>query len=140
MRPCLPGSVGLPAFTFFMAIYILEGDPGVNDSLRVLLGSLGHRVFPHRDGVGFFRCAPPAPDDYVIVDLALPVVGGATVIRWLQRLVDPPRILAISGAPQAAIDAQLRGLRAVPVLRKPLREAEIVDQLFGPKKRQGDPE
>ena len=112
-----------------MTIHILEGDPGVNDSLVVLLESLGHRALSHRDGGAFFRCDPPAPEDTVIVDLALPGISGVAVIKWLQRLADPPRIIVIAGAPQAAIEAQLRGLPLAPVLRKPLRESDLVAQL-----------
>lgn len=112
-----------------MTIHILEGDSGVNDSLLVLLESLGHHVLSHRDGGAFFRCDPPAPQDTVIVDLALPVVSGVAVIKWLQRLADPPRIIVIAGAPQAAIEAQLRGLRIAPALRKPLRESDLVARL-----------
>jgi len=114
-----------------MAIHILEGDPGVNDSLLVLLGSLGHQVLSHRDGAAFFRCDPPLPEDSVIVDLALPVTGGVAVIKWLQALARPPRIVPISGEPQAVIEAQVRGLRLPPVLRKPLREDDIIARLRG---------
>jgi hypothetical protein len=35
----------------------------------------------------------------------------------------------MSGEAQAAIDAQVRGLRIAPVLRKPLRESDIVAAL-----------
>ncbi len=115
-----------------MAIHVLESDPGVNDSLVVLLENLGYRVVAHRDGASFFRSEPPAAGDCVIVDLALPVIGAAAAIKWLQRLTDPPHIIAMSGDGQSTIEARVRGLQVGPVLRKPLRRDDILARLPRP--------
>jgi FixJ family two-component response regulator len=111
-----------------MAIHILEGDPGVSDSLALLLKNLGHHVVSHRDGISFFTQDPPSRDDTVIVDLALPRTGGIAVIKWLQRLREPPHIVAISAQPQRMIDAELRGMK-VHLVRKPLRADAILTHI-----------
>ncbi len=103
-----------------MTVHILEDDPGVSDSLDVLLRGMGHRTVAHADAESFFAADVPGPEDLVVVDLMLPGISGARVIRWLSRLKEPPRVVAISGQPRSAIDAQLRGLEHCPVLRKPL--------------------
>lgn len=108
-----------------MAIHVLEDDPGVSDSLALLLGHMGFEVICYHDAEHFFRSAPPTSTDLVLVDLALPGISGAEVIRWLQRLKDPPRVVAMSGQSQAVIDAELRGIGATQVMRKPLNQAAI---------------
>lgn len=108
-----------------MTIHILEDDPGVSDSLAILLRNNGFRVRAYPDAESFFRSDPPRRDDAVLVDLRLPGIDGASVVRWLQHLAAPPRIIVITGQPQAEIETQLRGLEVPHILRKPLTEGEI---------------
>jgi FixJ family two-component response regulator len=108
-----------------VAVHILEDDPGVADSLVLFLRGMGHEAVAYPDAETFFEALPPLPDDLIIVDLLLPGVCGAGVIRWLQRMPRPPRVIAITGQPQFAIEKQTRGLENVPVLRKPLTRETI---------------
>jgi FixJ family two-component response regulator len=112
-----------------VAVYILEDDPGVRDSLRFLLEALGHVVFAFPDAETFFRAEPPIESDTMIIDLGLPGVGGADVVRWLQAQQARPKIICISGQSQKSIDEQLRGLGATELLRKPLSSDVIVARL-----------
>lgn len=107
-------------------VHIVEDDPGVSDSLRSLLQALGHDVVSHPDAESFFESAPPSDHDVVIVDLGLPGIGGAQVIRWLDRLTPRPRVVAISGQPQKVIEDELRGIPSVRLLRKPLSGDSLV--------------
>lgn len=111
---------------FAGTVHIVEDDPGVSDSLRFLLLALGHDVVSHLDAESFFECSPPTERDVVIVDLGLPGIGGAHVIRWLQQLTQRPRIIAISGQTQKVIEDELRGLPVVQLLRKPLSGTALV--------------
>jgi FixJ family two-component response regulator len=112
-----------------VAVHVLEDDPGVSDSLALLLDHLGFEVICHADAEEFFRCEPPSGRDIVFVDLMLPGISGKEVIRWLQRLRDPPRIVAMSGQSQGIIDAELRGVGVTQVIRKPLNHTAITAQL-----------
>ncbi|NLH81665.1 MAG: response regulator [Phyllobacteriaceae bacterium] len=105
---------------------MVEDDPGVSDSLRSLLQALGHDVVSHPDAESFFESAPPSDHDVVIVDLGLPGIGGAQVIRWLDRLTPRPRVVAISGQPQKVIEDELRDIPSVRLLRKPLSGDSLV--------------
>ncbi len=108
-------------------IHILEDDPGVSHALRLLLEQLGHEVSCHPDAESFFELAPPHHEDLVIVDLALPGISGVQVVRWINELADPPRVVIMSGLPQTAIDREISGSVKRPpvVVRKPLTEASI---------------
>jgi len=101
-------------------IQIVEDDPGVADALVTLLEGMGHHAHVHADAEAFFEGTPPKGDDVVIVDLSLPGIGGAQVIRWLHSMAAPPRVIAISGQPQTTIDRALRDVPVTRLLRKPL--------------------
>ena len=108
-----------------MAVHIVEDDPGVSDSLLMFIRGMGFVAFAYPDAESFFEADPPQPEDTIIVDLLLPGISGAGVIRWLQELKDPPRVIAISAQSQSAIERQVRGIAGVEILRKPLSSAVI---------------
>lgn len=103
-----------------MTIHVLEDDAAVNDSLVVWLKNMGHDAVAYRTPEQFFQQGPPAASDIVIVDLLLPRIPGVAVVKWLQRLKTPPRVIAITGQPQSALDATLRDVKIPVLLRKPL--------------------
>jgi FixJ family two-component response regulator len=111
-----------------VTIHILEDDPGVSDSLLMFLNGMGLTVATYPDAESFLEGDLPGAGDTIIVDLLLPGISGAKVIGWLQGLKDPPRVIAITGQPQAAIEKQIHGLGAVQVFRKPL-SAETISQI-----------
>lgn len=109
-----------------MAVHIVEDDPGVCDSLKLLLQHLGHCVSTYPDAETFFETRPPGPEDVVIVDLGLPGISGAHVIDWIAALKTAPRVIAISGQTQHQIDKALAQVSRPPILlRKPLTEAKL---------------
>lgn len=110
-----------------VAVHILEDDPGVSDALRLLLTQYGHKVIAHPDAESFFEARPPRHEDVVIVDLGLPGISGAQVIRWLGALERPPRIICITGQAQHAIDEQLGDVAPPILLRKPLTEDKLTE-------------
>lgn len=112
-----------------MAVHVLEDDPGVSDSLSLLLDHLGFEVVRYADAEEFFRSTPPTGRDIVFVDLMLPGISGKEVIRWLKQLRDPPRIVVMSGQSQGTIEAELRGIGVTQVIRKPLSHTAITAQL-----------
>ncbi|MDN3718519.1 response regulator [Roseibium salinum] len=78
------------------------------------LEGLEHRPVTYPDGETFLARAELASEDWVIIDLGLPGISGVDVIRKIRHLPDPPRILAITGKPQARL---LTHLKALPGLK-----------------------
>ncbi len=109
-----------------MAVYLLEDDPGVSDSLEIILEQLGHDVVVYASAEAFFNDEPPNESDTVIVDLGLPGINGGNAIRWINRLSSPPRVIAISGQPRNMIERQFAGKEVPIVLRKPLNEDRLI--------------
>lgn len=110
-----------------MTVYVVEDDAGVSDSLLLLLRDMGHEAIAFPDAETFFRASPPGVEDTVFVDLVLPGISGTGIIRWLQNLRDPPRIIAMTGQSNQAIEWQLQGVTVTHLLRKPLDYRCIAD-------------
>ncbi len=108
-----------------MNIHIVEDDYGVRDALSEFVCSLGFSARSYEDGEAFLRAAPPLESDIVFVDLGLPGMSGTDVIRWIEKQRDPPRVVAISGQPRRDIDAMLREMPTLALIRKPL-EADAI--------------
>ncbi len=109
-----------------MLVHVLEDDPGVSDSLQLLLEQVGHEVRLYPTAEAFFHSGKPKPDDLVLVDLGLPDASGADVIDWMGELPVAPRIVAISGQSRLAIESQLGIANRLPLLRKPLNEDALL--------------
>ncbi len=112
-----------------MTVHIIDDDAAVREAMGLVIDQCGHRTVGHGTAEAFFRDAAPTACDVVFVDLFLPGLRGGAVIRRLQSLAQPPRIIAMSGGAQHVIDAELRGIAGVPVMRKPLSQAAIASHL-----------
>lgn len=109
-----------------MTVYIVEDDPGVADSLSIILEENGCETAVFNDAETFMKMAVPAPEDVAIVDLGLPGIGGDDAVRWLNSREKPPRIIVISGQPRNVIERHFNGDVAPVVLRKPLTEEVLL--------------
>lgn len=103
-----------------MVVHIVEDDEAVADALSTVLGVLGYHPAVYRDGETFLSDAFVGSDDLVIVDLGLPGMSGVDLVKQLRSLPLLPRIILISGKPQARLDRHMRGIADLPLLRKPL--------------------
>ncbi len=113
-------------------VYVLEDDPAVLDSLTQILESRGLKVKGFPDAETFFANVVPIQTDIVIVDILLPGINGAQVIRWVKNLADrPQKILAISGQVKTKLTNQLYDLSDIQVIDKPLFESELELHLGG---------
>lgn len=113
-----------------MVIHLVEDDLAVADALSMVLGDLGHSVRCYPDGETFFATSQASSLDSVIVDLGLPGVSGAEVVKRLQNSRSMPRVVVISGKPKSMMDRALNNLPPVAVLRKPLSVSALFEH-FG---------
>ncbi|MBA4205444.1 response regulator [Pannonibacter phragmitetus] len=113
----------------YVTVHIVEDDFGVSDALSILVEGMGHDAVVYPDAESFFEGEPPASGDLVIVDLGLPGVSGAQVVRWLGEFRDPPKVIVISGQPGNRLREMLSGINPFAFLRKPLSEEELAPYL-----------
>jgi two-component system chemotaxis response regulator CheY len=118
-------------------ILVVDDEPLVRDTLRLLLESAGHEVIQAEDGDGALALYPVERPDLVISDMVMPARSGLETIEELRRMNPAVRIIAISGGGRGGgLDqleaAQQRG--AAAVLAKPFRRAallELVGRVLG---------
>lgn len=102
-----------------MAFIIVEDDSAVADALQALLAGAGHDTRICTSAERLFESGPPRGGDTVIVDLGLPGVSGAALLRWLTALADPPKVVVISGKSSTLIERETQDITRLQVLRKP---------------------
>jgi DNA-binding response OmpR family regulator len=103
-----------------MTVHIVEDDPGVLDALIEYCRSAGRAVKAYGDGGSFCRQSDVKASDVVLVDLMLPDMTGAEVLRNVRRRFPGTRMVVISGLPSFTIDDMLREFAGIPVVRKSL--------------------
>jgi two-component system chemotaxis response regulator CheY len=66
--------------------------------------------------------------DLLLTDLNMPVMDGATLLKWVKSLHDLP-VLVITSAGNPAKEQELKALGAFGVLNKPVSPAVLMDAL-----------
>lgn len=108
-----------------MAYHIVENDEGVSDTLLTLFEHRGIDAVAHGNAESLLSGKVPGRDDTVLVDLSLPGISGVQLIRWLTRLSEPPRVVAISGRSRQLVEAATRSLALAGVMSKPIQAHEV---------------
>ena len=107
------------------AIYIVDDDRSVLESLQFLLESYDYKVIAFASGVDFLAHADVAHAGCVILDSDMPELTGQQVHRRLREGQSPLSIIYLTGKGNVpmAVDALKRG--AVDFLQKPV-EADVL--------------
>lgn len=110
-------------------VHIVEGEPGVSDSLCFLLQALGRDVVTHPDAESFFECTPPGERDVVIVDLGHCPASAAPTSSVGCSMTTTAHRRHLRATAEDHREDELRDLGRVPVLRKPLSGDVLVSVL-----------
>ena len=103
-----------------------EDDPIVRADLRFVLEEAGFGVCAGaRDGIEAVELARLHAPDVIVLDLALPRLGGVEATRQILSERDVPIIALTGRSTELALEAVEAG--AVTYLRKPFAESELVD-------------
>ena len=105
-------------------VYIVEDDPGIRQSVARALQDRGHVVRSATRGMEALAAIVAEPPDVVVLDLGLPDVDGADVLRMLRATSQVPVIVATARDDDAQIVALLDA-GADDYLVKPYSGAEI---------------
>lgn len=113
-------------------ILVVDDDPDVRRSLRLVLETAGYSVAEARNGADALRSHHAAAADVVVTDLFMPDTDGFELIRELRAHFPVVKIVAVSGgAPRMKQDyleaARLTGVDAA--LRKPVEVDELLKTL-----------
>ncbi|RMG06800.1 MAG: PAS domain S-box protein [Planctomycetota bacterium] len=125
-----PEALSVDAWRGEGLVLVVDDEESVRETTRGALEEFGFRVETARDGgeaLEVFR-ASPAAWACVLLDLAMPVLGGEEVLREIRRTSDVPVILS-SGYAEEASRGLARVVARTRFLKKPYGLAELADAL-----------
>jgi two-component system response regulator PrrA len=108
-------------------VLVIDDEPMVLSTLRVLLQSSGHEVAVSGDGAAALEELRSRPADLVVCELSLPG-GGLEVVRRLRRDHPGVKVVAMSGVGGSRQDELLQralALGARGALAKPFRLLDV---------------
>ncbi|TMQ08941.1 MAG: response regulator [Deltaproteobacteria bacterium] len=103
-------------------VLIIDDEDLVRDVVARMIEDLGYAAITATDGPAGLAIVDSLPIDAVLVDLTMPRMGGADVVKALRERRPELRIVVCSG-----FDREGRGVRADAYLRKPFR-LDALDQ------------
>ena len=78
------------------AVYVVDDDPGVLNSLRFLFETEGFRVETFNDGLELLAGPHPSAEDCLLIDYKLGSVDGLELVRRLRELNVAAPVLLIT--------------------------------------------
>jgi DNA-binding response OmpR family regulator len=119
-------------------VLVVEDERDIREVLRRYLERAGLSVLTTGTGAEAIRLLTSAPPDLVVLDLGLPDIDGAEVLREITATGHPPVIVLTA---RSAIDDRIRGLQlgADDYVTKPFSPAEVVLRVQAVLHRAGGP-
>jgi PAS domain S-box-containing protein len=117
--PALPRLAGAPT------VLVADDEEGIRSIARAALTAMGARVILCSDGAEAISALQAAPGDIalVLLDLTMPVMDGAQVLRELHRIAPGLPVVLMSGYTDAV--SQVQEERLAGFLQKPFRVADL---------------
>lgn len=109
------------------SILVVDDEPLNRLLLATVLRPLGHDVLEAADGGAGLKLVVDRAPDLVVVDLAMPGMGGAGFLKALRRELhsDVPVVLYTATRPDAAMRDFATLFSIVGILEKPSEPGEI---------------
>ncbi|MEI6205566.1 MAG: EAL domain-containing protein [Desulfuromonadales bacterium] len=106
-------------------ILIVDDEPRMRSSLRLLLSDAGRDIFECNTGSESMAILTSQEVDLVLLDINLPDISGLRVMEWIAGNKIPTSVIMVSA--DVHIDSAIRALRcgAVEYVRKPHELEEI---------------
>ena len=115
-------------------ILVIDDDPEITSMLEAVLSSDIHHVQTTNSGREGLRLLRENPFDVVITDIIMPWVDGFEIIMEINRMHQPPRVIAMTGGTatlsQEYLSIVANGLSAQQVLLKPFTMDQLKASVF----------
>lgn len=107
------------------AVFVVDDDEVVRDSLKVLLESRGFTVHDFASGRQFLDRKDGVTADCLILDVHMPDMTGTELLKILRNAGDLLPVILITGRNDPVIQAQAKEFGAVTLLDKPVAHAAL---------------
>jgi two-component system, cell cycle sensor histidine kinase and response regulator CckA len=103
------------------SVLVVDNEPFIREAVEDILDSIGINVFSAEDGHEGIATYLSNKDkiDLVILDMRLPGLTGAEILRMLRSINPLVKVIVASGYDEQEIQRQLKGQPTVSILRKP---------------------
>ncbi len=110
-------------------VFVVDDDPAVGDSIRLLLRSVGLQSEVHLSGDEFLAAYEADRPGCLVLDVRMPGMSGIEVQERLQELGSTLPIIFVTahGDVPMAVDAMKAG--ALDFVEKPFRDQELLDKI-----------
>jgi DNA-binding response OmpR family regulator len=118
-------------------ILCIDDDPAILELLQAVLSTEGHEVIRAENGAEALQLVMSSDLDLAIVDMKLPDLSGAEIVRAAKAMAPGLPTLGISAATDAATEAEALDAGVGRFLRKPfavgdlLAEVRLIESLRG---------
>ena len=109
-----------------MKLLVIDDEPGLRQSLHLILTDEGHDLTVAADGASGLRRALAEPFDAILCDVRMPVLDGLGFLRAYRAAGGSALVIMMSayGSEDAAVEAMKQG--AYDYIPKPFRADEVV--------------
>ena len=111
-----------------LTLLVVDDEPAWVGALGAVLGKAGHRIVAAYDGEEALRRFRSEPVDVVLLDLAMPRLDGAEVVRIMRAESDTP-IIVVSGERDRTVPADLLDMGADDYVRKGVPSTELLARI-----------
>jgi len=121
-----------------LTLLVVDDEPAWVGALGAVLGKAGHRIVAAYDGDEALRRFRSDKVDVVLLDLAMPRLDGAEVVRIIRAESDTP-IIVVSGERDRSVPADLLDLGADDYVRKGVPSSELLARIRAVVRRRSSP-
>lgn len=107
-------------------VYVVDDDPGMRDSLKLLLRSEGYAVATYPSGDDFLRQAVPEAPGCLVTDLRMPGLSGLALQKELQRRGVSLPVIFITGHGDISSAVQAMKHGAIDFIEKPFSNEALL--------------
>lgn len=113
-----------------LKVLLVDDDPLFQDSVRALLGKLGHSAVTAASGEeALSKLAEGYRPELVVLDLNMPGLGGAGTLPRLRAVLPEAAIILATGKPDQAAYDLVSSYPKVTLLTKPFTKADLSARL-----------
>jgi two-component system, LuxR family, response regulator FixJ len=118
-------------------VFIVDDDPGIRDSLSLLLTASGYVTKAYDSASSFLASDAPNATGCLIVDVQMPEMDGIALQQELVSRRSPLQVIVMTGHGAIAIAVGAMKAGAVDFLEKPFEEAVLLDAVRRAHERAG---
>lgn len=108
-------------------IFIVDDDPSIRESTKLLLESVGFNVKTYVSGQDFLKAKVQADLGCLILDVRMPGLSGLDLQEKLLSAKTPLPVIFITGHGTVPMSVRAMKAGAVDFLQKPFEEQELLD-------------